>query len=155
MKKILLLFLIGFSFACSNKPNTEKVIILTIKFDELNTVPIGNKLTVTLKNNSNTTVSVWVMWNHDKSFIIDNKNIILPELEYKNTLPKQYLLKPLEEKNFSLFVLKNIDVPLQKFRIGFLSINDVSKDYSTAEKYQKAISDKKNFKIIWSNQLSL
>ena len=154
MKKLLLTFLISLAFACSQKNNNEvNAISITVKKDEsINRNPIGNPIIVTLKNDSNKIAPIWIMsCNYYKNFITDNKDIGFPAIECDKNIPKLYNLKPLEEKEIKLYVIYSIGLPKQKFKIGFL----MKKEFSTIEKYQNKMSNKKNIKIIWSNQLSM
>ena len=154
MKKLLLTLLISLAFACSQKNNNEvNAISITIKKDEsINLNPIGNPIIVTLKNDSNKIAPIWIMsCNYNKNFITDNKDIGFPAIECDKNIPKLYNLKPLEEKEIKLYLIYSIGLPKQKFKIGFL----MNKEFSSIEKYQNEISNKKNIKIIWSNQLSI
>lgn len=155
MKKLLLTFLISLAFACSKKNNNkENAITIIIKKDKsINLNPIGNPIIVTLKNNSNKISPIWVMsCDYNENFVTDNENIDFPVIECDKIIPKLYNLKPLEEKEIKLYVIYNIGLPKQKFKIGFLMMN---KEFSDVEKYQKEITNKENIKIIWSNQLSI
>lgn len=144
------------TFACSQKVDNETAITISIKKDQSNHNPIGNAIQLTFKNNSNKNSDIGLMsCDYTENFITNNKNIILPSTECDKNIPKRFSLKPSEEKTITLYAIYRLGLPEQNFKIGYFYTNDLHKNKSTVEEYQKKKNNNRNVKIIWSNQLTL
>lgn len=124
-------------------------------------------ITVTLKNTSDTIISITLMsCSWQDNFIVNNKYIYIEGENCDNNFPISVTFKPGESKTYTTRLIQSIKLdypckgcapfpPVETTRLGLIILNDPFGRKSVTVNYFLGMEDKSTWTIVWSNALYL
>ncbi len=124
-------------------------------------------ISLTIKNNSNKIVMIWLMTcSWEDNFIVNNNYISFRGHNCDHNFQKLVEFKPSESKTYTSTLTKSIkfDYPceyciygsqVETTKLGLIIIDDIFNHNLSMLSYHNAMEDKSKWKIIWSNSLYL